>query len=82
MAIEFRESTEAEKAIIKESLSYWLDKKKLELIEKKSHILIGIGNWKEVFKWQSSRSKIPDRRKIFRLFRRRRNRSRYPRTSY
>lgn len=49
MVIEFREPTNTEAEIIRDSLLYWVDNEKLQLINKKYHFVIGEGNWKEVF---------------------------------
>ncbi len=49
MVIEFREPTKTEVEIIRDSLQYWVEKEKLQLITEKYHFVIGDGNWKEVF---------------------------------
>ncbi len=49
MVIEFREPTQIEAEIIRDSLLYWVDKEKFQLINEKHHFVIGDGNWKEVF---------------------------------
>ncbi|NPE08522.1 MAG: hypothetical protein GNW80_09610 [Asgard group archaeon] len=49
MVIEFREPTQAEAEIIRDSLLYWVDNDNFLLIDEKYHFVIGDGNWKEVF---------------------------------
>ena len=49
MVIVYREPTQAEAETIRDSLLYWIDEEKFQLINEKHHFIIGDGNWKEVF---------------------------------
>jgi ribosome biogenesis protein Nip4 len=58
MAIIYREPTETETKMIQSALVYWIEKSKLQIIEKNHHFIIGEGNWREVFITNSSVSSI------------------------